>query len=50
MGFAIIRSLATVGLLAGSCSSARVFAPRFFQAPPSGRGRRVGEQRCPLSA
>src|SRR5882762_9817856 len=28
------RSPATVGLLSGSCSSARVFAPRFFQAPP----------------
>jgi hypothetical protein len=27
------RSPATVGLLSGSCSSARVFAPRFFQAP-----------------
>src|SRR5882762_9495446 len=30
------RSPATVGLLSGSCSSARVFAPRFFQAPPRG--------------
>jgi hypothetical protein len=27
---------ATVGLLSGSCSSARIFAPRFFQAPPRG--------------
>ena len=36
MGFAIMGSLATVGLLSGSCSSARVFAPRFFQAPPRG--------------
>src|SRR5580704_7571977 len=30
------RSPATVGLLSGSCSSARAFAPRFFQAPPRG--------------
>ena len=30
------RSPATVGLVSGSCSSARVFAPRFFQAPPRG--------------
>src|SRR5439155_8262885 len=30
------RSPATVGLISGSCSSARVFAPRFFQAPPRG--------------
>ena len=37
MGFAIIGSLApTVGLVSGSCSSARVFAPRFFPAPPRG--------------
>jgi hypothetical protein len=26
----------TVGLISGSCSSARVFVPRFFQAPPRG--------------
>ena len=26
----------TVGLVSGSCSSARVFAPRFFRAPPHG--------------
>src|SRR5690348_7437011 len=30
------RSPATVGLISGSCSSARAFAPRFFQAPPRG--------------
>src|SRR5580704_19188936 len=30
------RSPATVGLLSDSCSSARAFAPRFFQAPPRG--------------
>src|SRR2546425_6783339 len=30
------RSPASVGLVSGSCSSARVFAPRFFQAPPRG--------------
>src|SRR5580704_899237 len=30
------RSPATVGLLSGSCSSARAFAPRFFPAPPRG--------------
>jgi hypothetical protein len=37
MGFAVICPLShTVGLLSGSCSSARVFAPRFFQAPPHG--------------
>jgi hypothetical protein len=36
MGFAITCSLAAVGLLSGSCSSARAFAPRFFQAPPRG--------------
>ena len=29
-------SLATVGLLSGPCSLARVFAPRFFPAPPRG--------------
>ena len=27
---------ATVGLISGSCSSARIFAPRFFWAPPRG--------------
>src|SRR5437879_11607786 len=27
-------SPATVGLISGFCSSARIFAPRFFQAPP----------------
>src|SRR5262249_6843767 len=27
-------SPATVGLVSGSCSSARIFAPRFFRAPP----------------
>jgi len=32
----LARSPATVGLISGSCSSARVFAPRFFQAPPRG--------------
>jgi hypothetical protein len=32
----IARSPATVGLVSGSCSSARAFAPRFFQAPPRG--------------
>src|SRR5215469_12335532 len=26
----------TVGLVSGSCSSARIFAPRFFRAPPRG--------------
>src|SRR6267143_5002154 len=35
-GFAIIRSPTTVGLLSDSYSSARIFAPRFFQAPPRG--------------
>jgi hypothetical protein len=30
------RSPATVGLASGSCSSARAFAPRFFQALPRG--------------
>ena len=33
------RSPVTVGLLSGSCSSARVFAPRFFRAPPRGECR-----------
>jgi len=32
----VARSPATVGLLSASCSSARVFAPRFFRAPPRG--------------
>jgi len=37
MGFAIICPLAaTVGLRSGSCTSARAFAPRFFQASPRG--------------
>jgi hypothetical protein len=37
MGFAINCPLArTVALVSGSCSSARAFAPRFFQAPPRG--------------
>jgi hypothetical protein len=31
---AFARSPATVGLLSGSGSSARIFAPRFFPAPP----------------
>src|SRR5437660_1371481 len=30
------RSPATVGLISGSCSSARIFAPRFLQTPPRG--------------
>src|SRR5213592_118694 len=34
MGFAVTCPLAR--LLSGSCSSARIFAPRFFQAPPRG--------------
>ena len=35
MGFAFTCPLAgTVGLRSGSCTSARAFAPRFFQAPP----------------
>ena len=34
-----VRSPVTVGLLSGSCSSARVFAPRFFRAPPRGECR-----------
>jgi hypothetical protein len=39
MGFAINCPLpATVGLISGSCSSARVFALRFFRAPPCGEG------------
>jgi hypothetical protein len=29
-------SPATVGLVSGSCSSARIFAPRFFRVPPHG--------------
>ncbi len=32
----IARSPAPVGLISGYCSSARAFAPRFFQAPPRG--------------
>jgi hypothetical protein len=37
MGFVVIcRSPATVGLISGSCSSARIFAPRFFPAPARG--------------
>src|SRR5580698_5836926 len=32
----VARSPGTVGLQSGSCSSARVFAPRFFQTSPRG--------------
>src|ERR1700758_3567983 len=52
------RSPATVGLVSGSCSSARAFAPRFFQAPPRGecyfswdraRARRLSGGGLPVS-
>ena len=37
MGFAVIGPLAPhCSLISGSCSSARVFALRFFQASPHG--------------
>jgi len=32
----VARSSSAVGLISGSCPSARVFAPRFLQTPPRG--------------
>ena len=37
VGFVVMcASPTTVGLASGSCSSARIFASRFFRAPPRG--------------
>src|ERR1700758_4955435 len=44
------RSPATVGLVSGSCSSARAFFPRFFQGPPRGECYFTLALRCPFTS